>query len=93
MNTYLSDVTAVSSKGQVVLPKAIRDDLQIEPWVKLMVISDGTSILLKPIPEPDISEFRNLLDAAANWADEVGMTEDDISSAIKSVRKAKMSAK
>ena len=37
MNTYLSDVTAVSSKGQVVLPKAIRDDLQIEPGVKLMV--------------------------------------------------------
>lgn len=93
MNTYISDVTAVSSKGQVVLPKAIRDDLQIEPGVKLMVISDGTSILLKPIPEPDISEFRNLLDAAANWADEVGMTEDDISSAIKSVRKAKRSAK
>ena len=93
MNTYLSDVTAVSSKGQVVLPKAIRDDLQIEPGAKLMVISDGTSILLKPIPEPDISEFRNLLDAAANWADEVGMTEDDISSAIKSVRKAKRSAK
>ena len=93
MNTYLSDVTAVSSKGQVVLPKVIRDDLQIEPGVKLMVISDGTSILLKPIPEPDISEFRNLLDAAANWADEVGMTEDDISSAIKSVRKAKRSAK
>ena len=93
MNTYLSDVTAVSYKGQVILPKAIRDDLQIEPGVKLMVISDGTSILLKPIPEPDISEFRNLLDAAANWADEVGMTEDDISSAIKSVRKAKRSAK
>jgi len=94
MNTYLSDVTAVPSKGQVVvLPKAIRDDLQIEPGVKLMVISDGTSILLKPIPEPDISEFRNMLDAAANWADEVSMTEDDISSAIKSVRKAKRSAK
>lgn len=53
-------------------------------------LSDVTVV---PIPEPDISEFRNLLDAAANWADEVGMTEDDISSAIKSVRKAKRSAK
>ncbi len=93
MNTFLSDVTAVSSKGQVVLPKAIRDNLQIEPGVKLMVISDGTSILLKPIPEPDISEFRNLLDAAADWADKVGMTEDDITSAIRSVRKAKKAAK
>ena len=93
MNTYLSDVTAVSSKGQVVLPKAIRDNLQIEPGVKLMVISDGTSILLKPIPEPDISEFKNLMDAAAKWARNVGMTEDDISSAIKSVRKRKKADK
>lgn len=86
MNQYLTDITAVSSKGQVVLPKAIRERLQIVPGVKMMVLSDGISILLKPIPEPDITEFRELMDAAASWASDVGMTEDDISDAIKTMR-------
>jgi AbrB family looped-hinge helix DNA binding protein len=93
MAEYLSDITAVSSKGQVVLPKAIRDKLNIVPGIKLMVFSDGNSILLKPIPEPDISEFRELMDAASSWASDVGMTEEDITSAIQSVRSRRRSNK
>lgn len=88
-NNYVTDVTAVSSKGQIVLPKSIRESLCIIPGVKLIVISDGTNILLKPIPEPDISEFQELMDAAASWASEVGLKEADISSAIQSVRRKK----
>ena len=86
MSQYVSDITAVSSKGQVVLPKAIREKLQIVPGVKLMVFSDGTNILLKPIPKPDISEFQELMAAASDWATKVGMTEEDIESAIQTVR-------
>lgn len=86
MAKYLSDVTAVSSKGQIVLPKPIRDYLKIDSGTKLMVFSDGDSILLKPIPVPDISEFSELMDAAAKWADSVGMTENDVIDAIKTVR-------
>ena len=86
MTQYLSDVTSVSSKGQVVLPKAIRDKLQIVPGIKMMVFSDGVSILLKPIPEPDITEFKELMNAAASWASDVGMTEGDIDDAIQTVR-------
>ena len=86
MTQYMTDITAVSSKGQVVLPKEIRDSMQIEPGTKLMVISDGVRIILKPIPKPDISEFQTLMEAASGWAAEVGMTEDDITAAIKKVR-------
>ena len=86
MSQYVSDITAVSSKGQVVLPKAIREKLQIVPGVKLMVFSDGISILLKPIPKPDISEFQELMNAASDWASNVGMTDEDIESAIQTVR-------
>ena len=52
-----------------------------------MVFSDGDSVLLKPITTPDLSEFNSLMDAAADWARQVGMTEDDITDAIKIVRK------
>ena len=89
MSEYLTDVTAVSSKGQVVLPKAIRDSLSLISGAKLMVISDGENILLKPIHKPDISEFRAMMKEAERWASDVGMKESDIGDAIKAVRKAR----
>ena len=89
MSGYLTEVTAVSSKGQVVLPKAIRDSLSLIAGAKLMVLCDGENILLKPIRKPDISEFRGMMDQAAKWAADVGMTEDDITDAIREVRAEK----
>lgn len=80
-------VTTVSSKGQVVIPKTIREQLNLETGRPLVVFSDGSNILLKPIPRPDISEFRALMDATAAWAKEVGLTEEDITDAIKTVRR------
>lgn len=79
-------VTTVSSKGQVVIPKTIREQLNLESGRPLVVFSDGSNILLKPIPRPDISEFRALMDATAAWAKEVGLTEEDITDAIRTVR-------
>ena len=85
----MTDITAVSSKGQVVLPKTIRDSLMIDAGTKLLVMSDGQSIILKPLSMPDISEFQNLMNEASAWANEVGMKEEDISSALTIVRKRK----
>ena len=89
MSQYLTDVTAVSTKGQIVLPKSIRDSLSLVTGARLMVLCDGENILLKPIRKPDISEFRAMMDQAAQWADEAGMTEADISDAIREVREAR----
>ena len=50
-------------------------------------MTDGDNILLKPIIAPDIREFDSLLKESQKWAKDVGMTEDDISDAIQSVRK------
>ena len=86
MEKYMSGVTALSSKGQIVLPKAIREYLNIDSGSKLFVISDGNCIILKPIQTPDISEFNKVMDAASKWAADVGMTEADIDDAIKTVR-------
>ena len=88
MSEYLTDVTAVSSKGQIVLPKRIRNSLSLIPGAKLMVMSDGENILLKPIHKPDISEFRSMMKEAEQWASDVGMKNSDIDDAIKAVRKA-----
>ena len=89
MTQYLTDVTSVSSKGQVVLPKQIRESLMIGAGTRMLVISDGQSIVLKPLARPDISEFQNLMDAAAAWAEDVGMKEEDVASAVAAVRRRK----
>ena len=89
MAQYVSEVTAVSTKGQVVLPKSIRDQIGLEIGTKLMVFTDGENILLKPILQPSVSEFSGLLDAAQQWASDVGLTETDIDDAISSVRSRK----
>lgn len=87
MNQIVSEVTAVSSKGQIVQPKKIRDQLRITAGTKMIVISDNENIILKPIRTPDISEFSDLLDAAADWAEKAGAAEEDIDGAITAVRK------
>ena len=58
-----------------------------------MVLSDGENILIKPIRKPDISEFRTMMDKAAQWAADVGMTADDIDEAIAEARKARRKSK
>ena len=83
----ITEVTSVSSKGQVVLPKTVRDALSLDAGSKLIVVTDGDNILLKPIVAPDISEFDALMKESQKWAKSVGMTEDDIDDAIKAVRK------
>jgi len=89
MSEYLTDITAMSTKGQVVLPKTIRDSLSLISGTKLMVMSDGENILLKPIRKPDIAEFRAMMNEAAQWAADVGMEEKDIDDAVKAVRNAR----
>ncbi len=86
MSQYIAEVTAVSTKGQVVIPKSVRDTLDLKTGSKLMIFTDGENILLKPITQPSLDEFSSLLDAAKEWASDVGLTEADINDAIKNVR-------
>ncbi len=82
-------LTAMSSRGQIVLPKKIRDDLDLTAGMQFIVLSDADNILLKPVKMPRLSEFSGVLRKAREWADAVGMTEADVTAAIKAVRAAK----
>jgi len=43
------DTTTLTSKGQLVIPKAVRDALHLKPGTSLSVTTDGDRIVLEPI--------------------------------------------
>lgn len=79
--------TALSSRGQLVLPKKLRDELDLAEGTQFIVFRDQDNILLKPIREPRVSDFKSVLEKSAAWAAEIGMREDDIPEAVREVRK------
>ena len=85
-------ITAMSTKGQIVLPKKIRTALNLNAGTQFVVFSDNDNILLKPIKEPKLADFETVLSKFQNWAKEVGVTEADIDEAVKTVRKKKRKA-
>jgi len=79
----IEDMTKVSSKGQVVIPKEIRERLGILPGEKIIVITRGEEIVLKKARRLRLEELsekiagateRNkidvekLIDEAVKWA-------------------------
>jgi len=84
----MSAVTALSSRGQVVLPASIRKRLGLTAGTQFVVISDDENILLKPVREPSFEAFGKQLDKSKKWAKHVGMQENDIREAIAASRKA-----
>ena len=85
-------ITAMSTKGQIVLPKRIRTALNLNAGTQFIVFSDNDNILLKPIREPKRSEFETLLKRVQDWTRESGMSESDIGDAVKAVRRRKRKA-
>ena len=50
MSVHDRMTTTVSTKGQVILPKSIRDQLHWEAGTKLIVEETAEGVLLKPMP-------------------------------------------
>ena len=61
------DVTRVSDKGQVVIPKEIRDRLQLIPGTKLIVVATEDAVVLQKIETvAGKMRMRDIMDIARN---------------------------
>ena len=80
------EVTRLSSRGQVVLPQAIRNKLHLTEGAKFVVIGNDDTVILKRIEEPTREQARGLLKASRAWAKKVGLTPRDVEKAIHEVR-------
>ena len=49
--------TTVSKKGQVVIPKKVRDELSLTPGTVLTVRVEGKRVVLEPLKEPPKEVF------------------------------------
>lgn len=78
--------TKMSSRGQVVIPLAIRDKMGLKNGAEFVVISEGDSLMLKLITPPSLEEFRSLQKRISAEAKKTGMKPGDIKDAIRRVR-------
>jgi AbrB family looped-hinge helix DNA binding protein len=81
--------TRMSSKGQVVIPEAIRKQLKLEEGAQFIVVGDADVIILKAIAPPDLGEFDALIQQARKQAKAAGLKKKDIEAAMAKARERK----
>lgn len=80
------DYTKMSSKGQVVVPKSIRDNLNLKSGELFMIFADQDTLILKKVKKPPESDIRKMFSRSNELARQRGLTEGDVEKAIKAVR-------
>ena len=77
---FVSDLTKVTSKGQVVIPSEIRKDLELKEGSQLVVSRMGDLVLMRKISIPDPKkEFEELTKFGRKFAKEKGIeSEKDV---------------
>ena len=81
--------TTLSSKGQVVIPEAIRERLGLKTGAQFVVVADRDVVILKVLEPPALSEFAALTAQARRAAKAAGLKSADVPRAVKKVRRAK----
>lgn len=82
----ISDITTVSSKGQIVVPSRIRDELNLKSGEKLIMIADDGNIMLKRISNKTQQNFKDMTKKIKERAKKIRLNKKDIEQAIESVR-------
>ena len=82
----LSATTRMSSKGQVVIPEAVRKALGLDAGSEFVVVAEGDVVILKLIQAPAMSEFDDIVSEARRQARHAGMKRADVNAAIEAVR-------
>lgn len=79
--------TKLSSKGQVVIPEEIRNNLGLKEGDRFIVIGRGDAVILKTITPPGVDEFEGLLSRARAEARKARIKKSDVRAAISKVRR------
>lgn len=75
--------TKMSSKGQVVIPEEIREQLGLTAGTQFVVVGDRDVVILKTLTAPSMSEFDSLIGEARRQAKTAKMSRTDLQKAVK----------
>ena len=81
--------TTLSTKGQVVIPEEIRAQLGLEPGAQFVVIADRDVVIFRLLEPPSLKDFAAIVGRARRVAKQTGMTQADITNAVKKVRRSR----
>ena len=83
------EVVNLSSKGQLVIPKNMRDEMGLNQKDKFVLVNDKDTIIMKRLQEEEIKfRMKSLMKELTKEFNEKGITKEDLRKEIKSVRKA-----
>jgi AbrB family looped-hinge helix DNA binding protein len=80
------ETTRMSSKGQVVIPEAVRDRLGLKPGARFVVMGDRDVVILKTIAAPAREEFATIAARARRQAREARINRSDVTRVVRKVR-------
>ena len=81
------EITSMSSRGQVVIPLDIREQLGLKEGEKFVVVGEDDTVILKKITMSSFKNFDKLIQRTQQFAKDKGITKADVQSAIKRARR------
>lgn len=81
------ETTKMSSKGQVVIPENIRNNLKLKAGSQFVVVGEKDMIIFKSISPPSLDQFDELINEVKKQARKAGIKHSDIKAAIAKARR------
>jgi AbrB family looped-hinge helix DNA binding protein len=79
--------TKLSSKGQIVIPEEIRNQMGLHTGDQFLVVAEKGVMILKTIEKPELSQYKGAIAKTRKLAKSYGLNKQDLSHAIKVARK------
>lgn len=79
--------TKMSSKGQVVIPEAVRNKLGLSAGTQFVVTGQGDVVVLKKLAAPSMAEFDAVVAMARRQARTTRLKKADVQDAVKKARR------
>ncbi len=83
------ELTKISSKGQIVIPKSIREKMKLMEGETISVMGKDDMIILKKVEIPKIKTWNDVAKPFRNVVKKSGITREDLDNIIFEVRSAK----
>lgn len=82
----LFEITTMTSKGQVVIPREVRHALALDSGTKFVVVGGGDTIILKKLEMPSTADIKALLSHSRRLAKKAGFKKTELAKLIKAER-------